>query len=106
MEVINTVSLNLEKFIKDKLPQEIKNGLEMSGTYVQNEAKGNCGVDTGTLRNSITHEVEDDECTIGSNVEYADYHHTKNPFLQDVADSKMTEIVEYFVKGCDFNGAK
>lgn len=44
---------------------------------VENEAKKNCPVDKGQLRNSITHEIDKTasgiEGSIGTNVEYAPY---------------------------------
>lgn len=46
---------------------------------VENDAKRNCPVQTGTLRNSITHTIEDEGETlagyVGSNLEYAPYVH-------------------------------
>lgn len=50
-------------------------GLEKCGLTAENYAKRLCPVDTGNLRNSITHVVKEDEKAvyIGSNVEYAPY---------------------------------
>lgn len=50
-------------------------GLEKCGLTAENYAKRLCPVDTGNLRNSITHVVKDDEMAVyvGSNVEYAPY---------------------------------
>lgn len=61
-----------------------KMALEAIGIRVEKYAKALCPVGTvestgkkgyrgGTLRNSITHEVDEDVVTIGSNVEYAPY---------------------------------
>ena len=49
--------------------------LEKCGLVAEGYAKKDCPVDTGNLRNSITHEVKDDEkaAYIGSNTEYAAY---------------------------------
>ena len=49
--------------------------LEKCGLVAEGYAKKECPVDTGNLRNSITHEVKDDEkaAYIGSNTEYAAY---------------------------------
>mgnify|MGYP002626710603 CR=1 FL=1 len=58
--------------------------LTMIGTKAEKYAKALCPVGTpestgikgyrgGTLRNSITYEVDEDEVVIGSNVEYAPY---------------------------------
>lgn len=48
--------------------------LEMIGIEAERYAKEYCPVDTGRLRNSITHTREGEETVlIGSNVEYAPY---------------------------------
>ena len=49
--------------------------LEKCGLTAEEYAKRLAPVDTGTLRNSITHQVDDGESAvyIGSNVEYATY---------------------------------
>ena len=62
----------------------VKKALEAIGIRAEKYAKALCPVGTvestgkkgyrgGTLRNSITHEVDEDVVTIGSNVEYAPY---------------------------------
>lgn len=52
---------------------DIKKGLTESALMVENEAKLNAPVASGTLRNSITHSVDETEATIGTNLEYAPY---------------------------------
>lgn len=47
--------------------------LEKIGGKAETYAKKLCPVDTGNLRNSITHEVDGDAVRIGSGVEYAPY---------------------------------
>lgn len=47
--------------------------LEAAGVFVQGEVMTRSPVDTGRLRDSYEYEVEDNEVTIGSNVEYAPY---------------------------------
>ena len=48
--------------------------LMKSGALVENDAKQGAPVDTGRLRNSIHHEMEDDDTVdIGTDVEYAIY---------------------------------
>ena len=93
---MNEISLNLENIINNILPSAIQQGLDRTGYIVENSAKVKCGVDTGTLRRSITHDVEGDTCYIGSNIEYAPYHHTKNPFLEDAIQENMQEIKDCF----------
>ncbi len=72
---MNEVSLNIQKVINELLPEAIKEGLEAVGQFVENESKKNSPVDDGTLRASISHDVEDNTVYIGSNVEYAPYVH-------------------------------
>ncbi len=48
-----------------------KRGLEAIGLTAEGYAKKDTPVDTGRLRNSIAHAVEDDAAFIGTNVEYA-----------------------------------
>lgn len=50
-------------------------GLERIGLEAEGYAKDLCPVDTGNLRNSISHLVDEggDAAYIGSNVEYAGY---------------------------------
>ena len=61
--------------VLDAVPPAIERALEAIGAQVENYAKMLCPVDTGNLRNSITHEVEpEEECVyVGSAVEYAAY---------------------------------
>lgn len=61
----------------DDAKKEIKNALLLSALAIERDAKINCPVDTGLLRNSITHKVEEDSdkitATTGTNTEYAPY---------------------------------
>ena len=93
---MNDISINIGKLIEKTLPEAIEKGLERSGQIVENSAKQKCGVATGTLRKSITHEVDEKVCCIGSNVEYAPYHHNNNPFLEDALMENYQEILESF----------
>ena len=75
--VINEVSLNISKFIKDILPEKLDIGIERACQCVEIKAKDNCSVDDGTLRASISHEIVSNkgEGIVGTNVEYAPYVH-------------------------------
>lgn len=53
--------------------EAIARALEIIGGKVESYAKGLVPVDTGALRNSITHQVNDEKATIGSAVHYAPY---------------------------------
>lgn len=59
--------------ILDAIPEQIEQALIAIGMTAETHAKEECPVDTGRLRNSITHEVDANEqvVIIGSNVEYA-----------------------------------
>ncbi len=50
-----------------------RNALEAIGARAETHAKAKTPVDTGRLRNSITHVTDDDAAYIGTNVEYAPY---------------------------------
>ena len=53
--------------------QACTSALEIIGGKAESYAKGLVPVDTGTLRNSITHQVDGDNVMIGSAVHYAPY---------------------------------
>ena len=50
-----------------------KRGLEAIGLVAEGHAKKITPVDTGRLRNSISHATDDEAAYIGTNVEYAPY---------------------------------
>lgn len=50
-----------------------KNGLTAIGMSAEGHAKKETPVDTGRLRNSISHATDDEAAYIGTNVEYAPY---------------------------------
>ena len=50
-----------------------KRGLEAIGLSAEGYAKKETPVDTGRLRNSISHATDDEAAYIGTNVEYAPY---------------------------------
>ena len=57
--------------ILSALEKGIKNGLEAIGLTAETYAKKATPVDTGRLRNSISHETDKEAVYIGTNVEYA-----------------------------------
>lgn len=61
--------------IADAIDQALARALEGVGLVAEGYAKKACPVDTGRLRNSITHQVRPSEKSvyIGTNVEYAPY---------------------------------
>lgn len=59
---------------QSRINAAIKRGLEICGGKAETYAKKLCPVDTGNLRNSITHQYESDYVeAIGTAVEYAPY---------------------------------
>lgn len=87
--------------------------LEIIGGKAETYAKKICPVDTGRLRNSITHQRYDENTeVVGTNVEYAPFvelgHHTAGgthvpgkPFLRPAAEGHTAEyknIIETVMK--------
>lgn len=70
-EIINLDKLNYKLETLAKL--DVSKALNKACLVVENEAKRLCPVDTGDLRNSITHEVDDGVGIVGTNKEYAPY---------------------------------
>ena len=84
--------------------------LEAIGFEAESDAASICPVDTGRLRNSITHAIDDDDkaAIVGTNVEYALYVHEGTsrskgqPFLTDAVTQnadKYRRIAEAAFKG-------
>ena len=79
--------------------QKAKNrALEIIGGKAETYAKQLCPVDTGNLRNSITHAQQDDNTeVIGTNVEYAPhvelgtYKMAARPYLRPAAENHGPE---------------
>lgn len=63
---------NSDKF-KSAMSKAKMAALEAIGLQAEGYAKAICPVDTGRLRNSITHDVGGDAAYIGTNTEYAAY---------------------------------
>lgn len=63
------------KAVLEAMQRAVERGLETCGLVAEGYAKKLAPVDTGNLRNSISHKVVSDEssCYIGSDVEYAVY---------------------------------
>ena len=63
------------KEVLEAMQQAAVRALEKCGLTAEGYAKKLCPVDTGNLRNSITHTVDEEEpaAYIGSNVEYSAY---------------------------------
>ena len=59
--------------VKGGLQSAIARALERIGLAAEGHAKDLCPVDTGNLRNSITHTSDGSAAYIGTNVEYGKY---------------------------------
>ena len=59
--------------ILEELKNKIQTALEECGLAAEGYAKRLCPVDTGNLRNSISHATDAEDAYIGTNVEYAPY---------------------------------
>ena len=70
-----TVNEDNTEEVSQGIRRAIDRALEEIGLAAEGYAKRACPVDTGNLRNSITHAVEgsEDAVYIGTNVEYAPY---------------------------------
>ncbi len=83
--------------VKRAVEEALKIGLEMVGLQGEKHAKALCPVDTGNLRNSITHTTDEDSAYIGTNVEYAPYvelgtsRQKAQPFLRPAATDHTSE---------------
>ena len=92
--------------IADAIDQALARALEEVGLVAEGYAKKACPVDTGRLRNSITHQVRPSEKSvyIGTNVEYAPYvelstSRTKGqPFLRPSAKDHESTYRKIFEK--------
>lgn len=96
-----TIQSNKQEIL-NHLPDVIEAALEAIGLTAEGYAKDECPVDTGRLRNSITHAVEGDAVYIGTNVEYAPYvelgtsRMKARPFLGPAAENHGQEYKELF----------
>ena len=92
------------KEVSDNIKAALLRGLETCGLVAEGYAKKLAPVDTGNLRNSITHDVDDGEpaAYIGTNVEYAPYQElgtinmTANPFLKPAVADHANEFRKTF----------
>ena len=94
---------------KSEFNSGLVRGLEAIGLTAEGYAKKECPVDTGRLRNSITHVVREGEKSvyIGSNVEYAPYvelgtsRQRAQPYLRPAAANHLNtyrQLLEQYLK--------
>lgn len=92
--------------IANAIDRALVAALEEVGLVAEGYAKRACPVDTGRLRNSITHIVDEGtrHVIIGTNVEYAPYvelgtrHQEKQPFLKPAAEDHASTYSSIFRK--------
>lgn len=73
--------------------------MEKAVIMVEADAKLDCPVDSGTLKLSITHDVEDKRKivgVIGSPVEYAYWAELHKPYLEPAVDRNLEQIKQIF----------
>lgn len=107
---MSVIFVSHKQEVLDAVQQATDRGLEICGGKAESYAKRRCPVDTGRLRNSITHAQWDDKTeVIGSNVEYAPFvelgHHTiggkqvkAKPFLRPAAENHASEYRDIMQK--------
>ena len=104
----NSFHITIDSHVDDveaEVEAKIRKALSLMGETVEGYAKEDCPVDTGNLRNSLTHREGTLEGSpveyVGTNVEYAPYvefidryHHEvgKAHFLRDGAQDHVNEI--------------
>lgn len=67
------MKLDNSELIINATYSQVQKALKTVGMQAEKNAKKICPVDTGNLRNSITHQNDNDTVYIGTNVEYAPY---------------------------------
>lgn len=84
----------------DEMKKTMERALEKIGMVGEAYAKEECPVDTGRLRNSISHAVDDNTAIIGTNVEYAPYVELgtskmdAQPYLRPAVENHIKEYKE------------
>lgn len=83
--------------VKSEMGEAIARALEKCGLVAEGYAKRLAPVDTGNLRNSITHTTDGDTEYIGTNVEYAPYvelgttRTRAQPYLRPAVQNHISE---------------
>lgn len=91
---------DLSELIMQASENQIMRALEKVGIDAERYAKLMCPVDTGRLRNSISHTHDKNTVYIGSNVEYAPYvefgtsKQRAKPYLEPAIENHLQEYKE------------
>lgn len=92
------ITVNNVNEVDARLTQGIENALEAIGMQVENHAKAKCPVDTGNLRNSITHTSDSESAYIGTDVFYSGYvelgtsRQDPQPYLRPAVEDHVDEL--------------
>lgn len=95
---------NIEQ-VEKALLRAYKMGLEEIEIVAEGYAKTTCPVDTGRLRNSVTHLLNSCDCFIGTNIKYAPYVEEGTSrmkgkhFLRKAARDTCRAILEKHLRG-------
>lgn len=71
MSIEITLNANFDDYAGDNLDDAVAAALERVGSAAEGFAADLAPVDSGRLRSSITHKVDDNSVTVGSPLEYA-----------------------------------
>ena len=101
-----------DKVIRAAEQAKVK-ALTKAALVVEDQAVNLVKVDTGNLKNSITHQVKGDEARIGTNTDYGPYQEfgtrkmPAQPYLRPAMDITKKEVEEILgdVIGKDIEGA-
>lgn len=91
------VAMDNAREIENAISKAYMRGLEEVGLLAEGYAKKKCPVDTGRLRNSITHQLKGDSVYIGTNVEYGPHvelgtrKQKAQPFLRPAAQDHSSQ---------------
>lgn len=87
----------------DDIERAVQEELEDTANNIEDDAKRNCPVDTGYLRNSIKTDVDKLDVEVGTDCEYAPYVHDgtyrmpARPFLDIAAETALNGIEDRIV---------
>lgn len=98
MKMQFNIAMDNSELIIQAAYQSIDRALKTIGIKAQSYAKKSCPVDTGRLRNSITHQNDKDTVYVGTNVEYGVYVEmgTRKMRAQPYLGKSITEHVSEY----------
>jgi len=90
------------KGVLEEVDKRIKANLKTAALMVERSSKQICPVDTGTLKRSIFHIIDDRSAVVGTNVEYAPYVEMGTrfwpgkPYLRPALEMNKDKIKQLF----------